>query len=218
MGIMLNSKSSWPQISPYTRNARRGAACYAPAFARGLLNKTLGESEISDMMNDMIKKILKQLSGRVIATAVAALALSACNSTDSTLPLASPLSSPLAKPASLSYAKPSVGKGGATGRLVSMANGQELGYVGGDLYLGAFLPGSKADAPPMVAFSTDSDPKAVVYQTDGQFAFTDIAPGTYTLIVWNPNTSFVVERPGQGAVKVVIEPDKTIDLGTLTIQ
>ncbi|NJM42185.1 MAG: hypothetical protein HC853_16265 [Anaerolineae bacterium] len=117
--------------------------------------------------------------------------------------MASPLNSPLPNnaPDGLDYPKPSAGKGAITGRLVTMLNGLETGYKGGDLYLGVFFAGSKADAPLMVSVSPDTDPKAVVYGNDGRFAFTDIAPGTYTLVVWNPTTSFVVEKPGEGAVK-----------------
>jgi hypothetical protein len=167
----------------------------------------------------------------VLTAAVTMMALSACSSSEPAAPNApnasttsttslsesSPLNSPLAKPGALSFPQPSTGMGGATGRLVSKLNGYETPYVGGDLYLGSFLAADKPDAPPVVAFSVDIDPKALVYQADGQFAFTNVKPGTYTLIVWNPETSFVVEQPGVGAVKVVIEPDKVLELGTIQI-
>jgi hypothetical protein len=99
-----------------------------------------------------------------------------------------------------------------------MLNGLETGYKGGDLYLGVFFAGSKADAPPMVSVSPDTDPKAVLYSNDGRFAFTDITPGIYTLVVWNPTTSFVVEKPGEGAVKIVVDADKVVDVGSIPIQ
>ena len=144
--------------------------------------------------------------------------LSACNSSTPALPLTSPLGSPLnSSPSALSYAKPGAGKGAATGRLFTRSNGLEIGYVGGDLYLAGFLAGSRSDAPPIVSFSVDSNPKAVVYQADGQFAFTDIAPGTYTLVLWSPATSFIVENSDKGAVTVVIQPDKVTEIGSILI-
>lgn len=194
----------------------------------------LNVSEISKMMTRFVgqekrtkstkkpKNMLKAMGvmgvmNKAILTLVV-LFLSACNASAPAIPLNSPLGSPLdASPSALSYAKPGAGKGAATGRLFTRANGLELGYVGGDLYLGGFLAGSKSDAPPIVSFSVDSNPKAVVYQADGQFAFTDIAPGTYTLVLWSPATSFIVENPGKGAVTVVIQPDKVTELGSILI-
>ena len=181
----------------------------------------LNVSKISKMMTRFLKRgttlatMMSTTSKMILAIVI--LFLSACNTNTVAIPLASPLGSPLASAPSLSYAKPSAGKGAATGRLFTRLNGQEVGYVGGDLFLGSFLPGSKSDAPPIVSFSADTDPKAVVYQADGQFAFTNIAPGTYTLVIWSPATSFVVENPGKGAVTVVIEPDKVTELGSVLI-
>jgi hypothetical protein len=182
---------------------------------------------------DSIKRRRQTYRGATFAitAAVTAALLSACNPSEPAAPNASlsattssaslskssPLSSPLAKLGVLSFTQPSAGKGGITGRLVSKLNGYETPYIGGDLYLGSFLAADKPDAPPVVAFSVEIDPKAVVYQADGQFAFTNIQPGTYTLIVWNPENSFVVEQPGIGAVKVVVEADKVIELGTIAI-
>jgi hypothetical protein len=176
----------------------------------------LNVSEISKMMTRFLRRETNAVSMMILTILV--MLLSACNANTPAIPLSSPLGSPLAQPSVvLSYAKPSAGKGAATGRLVTQANGQEIGYLGGDLYLAGFLAGSKSDAPPIVSFSVDINPKAVVYQADGQFAFTDIAPGTYTLVVWNPATSFIVENPGKGAVVVVIEPDKVAEIGKILI-
>jgi hypothetical protein len=178
----------------------------------------LNVSENSKMMTRILRRGTNKMNviGMMIL-AMAVMFLSACNATTPAMPLTSPLSSPLALSSSLSFAKPNAGKGAATGRLITMVNGQETGYVGGDLFLAGFLVGSKPEAPPMVSFSVDSSPKAVMYQADGQFAFTNIAPGTYTLIVWNPSTSFIVENPGKGAVTVVIEADKVTKVDNILV-
>jgi hypothetical protein len=175
----------------------------------------LNVSEISKMMTRFLRRKTSAVSMMILAIVI--MLLSACNANTPAIPLSSPLGSPLAQPSVLSYARPSAGKGAATGRLVTQANGQEIGYQGGDLYLAGFLAGSNSDAPPIVSFSVDGNPKAAVYLADGQFAFTDIAPGTYTLVVWNPATSFVVENPGKGAVVVVIEPDKVAEIGKILV-
>jgi hypothetical protein len=140
-------------------------------------------------------------------------------------PPPSPLTSPLPtlRPAATAVVPPvarpvsGAGKGGVIGRLVAGSpDGQ--GYVGGDLYLGSLIPASDPQAQPMISFSENVDPKAGVYQSDGNFAFGDIQPGEYALIVWNPVSSFVVELPnGGGMVRVKVEPDAISNLGTIVI-
>ena len=140
-------------------------------------------------------------------------------------PPPSPLTSPLLTPTpAATVAAPPVarpvsqaGKGGVIGRLVAGSpDGQ--GYVGGDLYLGSLIPASDPKVQPMVSFSENVDPKAGVYQSDGNFAFGNIQPGEYALIVWNPASSFVVELPnGGGMVRVKVEPDAITNLGTIVI-
>ena len=135
------------------------------------------------------------------------------------------VSSPVSTPAPSSIATPTVlvqptlnpGLGGITGKLVS---GSVTGraYIGGDLYLGRLIPGSDPKGQPTVALSNDVDPKTDVHNPDGQFNFTDIKPGNYALVIWNPTNSFVVEFPnGGGMIQVKVEPDKVTDLGTIVI-
>jgi hypothetical protein len=70
----------------------------------------------------------------------------------------------------------------------------------------------------MVSFSENVDPKAGVYQSDGNFVFGNIQPGEYALIVWNPVSSFVVELPdGGGMIQVKVEPNTIANLGTIVI-
>lgn len=91
-------------------------------------------------------------------------------------------------------------------------------YVGGDLFLARLIPGSDPKAQPVIAFSTDTDPKATINEADGRFTFIDATPADYALVVWNPATSFVVQLPnGGGFVNVKVEADKITDLGTIVI-
>ena len=131
-------------------------------------------------------------------------------------PIISPIPGPGVATAALEYPPPQPGLGAVVGRLVA---GSEtgLGYVGGDLYLGSLIPGSDPNAQPVVAFSEGVDPKAVVYNQDGTFAFTNIVPGTYALAVWTPANSFVIEAPGGALIEVVVRADQTTDLGTIVV-
>jgi len=139
--------------------------------------------------------------------------------TRSPSPLVSPLPTPTATVVEPPVARPvsEAGKGGVIGRLVAGSpDGQ--GYVGGDLYLGSLIPASDPTVQPMVSFSENVDPKAGVYQSDGNFSFGNIQPGEYALIVWNPVSSFVVESPnGGGMVRVKVEPNTVTNLGTIVI-
>ena len=169
--------------------------------------------------------ISKLLRGLWLLLAVVS-GLAACT-TSLPAPTASPLTSPLPSreeqapvatiPPTLVAPVPEAGKGGIIGRLASGSlNGP--GYVGGDLYLGSLIPADDPKAQPMVSFSEGIDPKAGVYQSDGRFAFNNVQPGNYALVVWNPVTSFVVELPnGGGMVQVKVEPDKVTDLGVIVI-
>ena len=111
---------------------------------------------------------------------------------------------------------PESGKGAVVGRLVASST-DGPGYMGGDLYLGSLIPASDPQAKPMVSFSENVDPKAGVYRSDGRFAFNNVPPGNYALVVWNPVTSFVVETPNSGMVQVKVEPGKVTDLGAIVI-
>lgn len=134
----------------------------------------------------------------------------------STSILATQAPSPVSTPSVLRYATPRQGLGGITGRLVAgSVNGP--GYMGGDLYLGRLIPGSDPKAPPAVAFSNDSDPKADIYNTDGTFAFTNVQPGNYALVMWNPALDFVIEYPKGTLLEVTVTQNKVTDLGTIVI-
>lgn len=90
-------------------------------------------------------------------------------------------------------------------------------FTSQDLYLGRLIPAAQPNAEPAVAFTYGEDPGTTERNPDGTFAFTDIVPGTYALMIWTPGDSFVIEAPKGGLIKVVVEKDKTTDLGDVVL-
>jgi hypothetical protein len=111
---------------------------------------------------------------------------------------------------------PNPGTGVIIGQIKSSTQGG-YSYTAQDLYLGKLIPANQPDAEPAVSFTYGVDPSTSVRNPDGTFAFTDVVPGTYVLIIWTPVTSFVIISPEGGLIKVIVEPDKTTDLGTVIL-
>ena len=151
---------------------------------------------------------------------LAALILAACTVPTLT-PAPSPFKSPLNTPASPAPSNPAPTPKSGTGAVIGRTVAGSLdgpGYVGDELYLGSLIPASDPQAEPMISLSENVDPKADIYQSDGYFAFNNVQPGNYALVMWNPVSSFVVELPnGSGMVQVKVEPDKVTDLGVIVI-
>ncbi len=175
---------------------------------------------MGSLKEDVVSKPATWLRWAVIRSALGfAFLVAACGSPQP-VPVVSPLStqapSPISTPVVQQIATPLPGLGGVTGRLIA---GSATGpaYVGGDIFLGRLVPGSDPRAQPVVAFSNDSDPKALVNDSDGSFIFANIQPGKYALVVWNPTHSFVVEFPKGSLLEVTVEPNKVTDLGGIVI-
>jgi hypothetical protein len=111
---------------------------------------------------------------------------------------------------------PSLGTGVVIGKLSSSSQ-TNFPYTAQDLYMGRLIPATQPNMEPAVAFTYGEDPATTVHNSDGTFAFTDVVPGTYALLIWTPGTSFVVEAPKGGLIKVVVETNKTTDLGTVVL-
>jgi hypothetical protein len=112
---------------------------------------------------------------------------------------------------------PRPGTGVVIGQLVSSSK-TDFPYTAQDLYLGRLIPATQSDAEPAVAFTYGDDPGTTVRNPDGTFAFTDVVPGTYALLIWTSGSSFAIQAPGGGLTKVVVEADKTTDLGTVVLR
>ena len=86
------------------------------------------------------------------------------------------------------------------------------------LYLGTTLAPSDPSYPPMIAFSEETDPRAL-QDTDGRFLFVDIKPGTYALIIWSPVGSTPIEDTATGQYMLIeVQPGELKDLGIITIR
>ncbi len=109
------------------------------------------------------------------------------------------------------------GTGTVLGRL-NFTSDRSAPYNAQDLYLGNLIPAGVPDASPAVSFSYDTNPHTAVHAADGTFAFVNVPPGTYALLVWTPGISFVIESPPNEPLQVAVEADKTTDLGIIELQ
>jgi hypothetical protein len=118
-------------------------------------------------------------------------------------------------PESLEIPEPSADSGVVTGQLLTPGPGGDP-YIG-SLYLASTISSDQEGFPPIVAFSDQTDPLAVQDQT-GRFLFDDIAPGTYSLVIWNPVASTVIEEPGTNDYMVFeVTAGEVTDLGVIGI-
>lgn len=115
------------------------------------------------------------------------------------------------------YPLPRAGTGAVIGKL-DLGSENDRRYTAQDLFLARPIDIGQPNLPPVVAFSYSSDPHTAAYDSSGRFAFTDVPPGKYALLIWHPGLSFVIESPDGGAILVEVEANKTINLGTIVPQ
>lgn len=141
-------------------------------------------------------------------------------------PVESPLStvSPLATPTSAygqtSYntptpiAAPSSGKGAITGRFVDFESGEPAARM--LIYLGELSPVSlEGEETHIVSMNPDSSPTT---ETDEQgcFAFQDVEPDTYAIVMWTPRNSWVVSNPDTDKdILITVEANEITALGEI---
>jgi len=111
---------------------------------------------------------------------------------------------------------PRPGTGAVIGKL-DLGSQTDMPYNAKDLYLGTLVLAHQPDLPPVISFTYGVDPQTVVHEPDGRFAFTNVPPNTYALIVWTPVGGFPIEPPGGGFIKVVVETGRITDLGTIVL-
>jgi hypothetical protein len=109
------------------------------------------------------------------------------------------------------------GTGIVTGQL-DLSSLDGMPYNAQDLYLATFVYSNQSDVPPVISFTYGVDPQTTVHEPDGKFAFTNVPPNTYALIIWTPVGGFVIEPPEGGFIQVVVEEGKTTDLGTVLLR
>ncbi len=120
----------------------------------------------------------------------------------------SSLSSPTAIPT------PVPTKGAITGQLISRKSGSPIGglivYLGNISYL-------QPDSIPVITMRQQGSPHTMADES-GHFAFLNVEPGTYALILWTPINSSVIDDPETGkAFLVTVEAGVITELGKITV-
>jgi hypothetical protein len=110
---------------------------------------------------------------------------------------------------------PSTGKSVVTGELKVASDSMSQNLE--ELFL---LPIASSDTPEdfsSVTYSNATDPVATIEIGTGKFAFTDINPGKYALLIWTSMMAYpVVDTPGNTII-FTVNPDELKDLGIVTI-
>ena len=112
------------------------------------------------------------------------------------------------------YPLPKPGTCAVIGKL-DLARQKTTRFNAQDLYLARSVSANQSGSSPIISFSFSTDPHTVVHDPDGRFAFTDVEPGTYVLIVWMPGLYLVIQNEDGEPEPVVVEADKIIDVGTI---
>lgn len=86
-----------------------------------------------------------------------------------------------------------------------------------DLYLAKMVSSSQANAAPIISFTPATDPSTSIQNKDGSFAFTNVQPGMYVLIIWTPMSSSVIRSGSGEIIKLNVESGKVADLGIITL-
>jgi len=85
-----------------------------------------------------------------------------------------------------------------------------------EIYLGRAIEAQQPGFDPIIGFSRETDPVAVQNQETGEFYFSDIPPGKYGLIIWNPINSYIFKNEkNEGFLILEVEAGSISDLGEL---
>lgn len=133
-------------------------------------------------------------------------------------PVQTPGASPVATPPLSTQPTPPAlsdqSLGGVTGRFILQSTGKPAG--GFAIYLGEQLPLDPGDQY-AITIQQNSSPHVEV-DPSGHFAFTDVKPGTYALVLWTLMKSQIIADPKDPSkeLAVVISPGKITELGDVT--
>lgn len=85
------------------------------------------------------------------------------------------------------------------------------------LYLARTVDADEEGFPPLIAFSEETDPRAVQDST-GQFVVAEVPPGTYALVIWTPVTSIVIEETdSEEYLLFEVKAGEVTDLGIIPL-
>lgn len=163
---------------------------------------------------------MRHLSIMVLMTLVTG--LSAC-STEPTpeITFESPLAhtSPLVTPTTSAFVptpipSPLPDKGAITGQFVDYVSGEPA--VEMVIYLGELSPLSTGDSESHVVTMLPSSSPSTTTDKQGHFAFLDVEPGIYAMVMWTPMNSWVVSDPETKLdILVTVEAGMITDMGEI---
>jgi len=105
--------------------------------------------------------------------------------------------------------------GTITGAL-NRENKPDISITNADLFLAEILRGG-GNTLSVAALDMNAAPKAKT-GADGHFAFVDVTPGTYTLVIRTPLGAMLIPDPDSGHdLLITVKADKTVDLGQLYV-
>jgi hypothetical protein len=85
------------------------------------------------------------------------------------------------------------------------------------IYLGELSPLEGAPGSHIITMLPSSSPSTTT-DKNGYFAFLDVEPDTYALVIWTPGNSWVVTDPETGLdILVTVEAGAITDLGEVAI-
>lgn len=118
-----------------------------------------------------------------------------------------------ARPSPTPIPTPAPTKGAIVGQLIGRESGRPEGglivYLGEVEYL-------EPTPVPIVTMRQQSSPHTST-DDSGHFAFLDLEPGTYALILWTPMNSIVIDDPETGeGLFLVVQAGSITDLGEIT--
>ncbi len=87
--------------------------------------------------------------------------------------------------------------------------------VGVDVFLSQLLGATSDSNAPIFGMDLKTAPHAVTDQF-GRFVFTDVVPGKYAFILWNPMSSMMAKSADGQGLQVTVEPQKAVTVGILT--
>jgi hypothetical protein len=117
-------------------------------------------------------------------------------------------------PTSIPSAPPD--KGVITGRFVDYSSGAPAAQM--VIYLGELSPLTVGESESHVITILPALSPSATTDREGNFAFLDLGPGTYALVIWTPGNSWVITDPEtQLDILVTVEAGVITDLGEVAI-
>jgi hypothetical protein len=110
------------------------------------------------------------------------------------------------------------GLGGVRGKFVAETRDAQS-FLVGDIYLAPVIYSQGKTSIPFVSLDPAKDPKAALRNRDQEFAFVNIKPGLYGLVIHSPVSDYLALDPNTGgSLRFEVKPDEMIDLGTIVIK